>query len=59
MTQAKKHQEKIAAGECPNHGVVAGDAVNFNFPNPATCDLCGEELKVAGLATSEELARYA
>lgn len=49
-------EEKIPAGDCPNHGIVAGDAVAFNFPNPAECTICGEELKVAGLATNDELA---
>jgi len=52
-------EKKIAAGECPKHGVVAGDCVEWNFPNPAECSLCGSELDVAGMATESELMEHA
>lgn len=50
---------KIPAGECPEHGLVFGNSVQFNFPNPATCDRdgCGKELEVAALATGEEIEK--
>jgi len=51
--------EKIAAGECPEHGVVVGDAVEWKFPNPAECGICGSDLKIAGMATESELQEYA
>lgn len=51
--------ERLPAGDCPECGVVAGDAVEWNFPNPAECSICGSELEVAGMATEEELGEYA
>lgn len=51
-------EDKVQAGICPNCGLVTGDDVNWNFPNPATCDKCLYELKVAGLVTQEEIEGY-
>lgn len=48
--------EEIQAGNCPECGIVAGDCVEWNFPNPATCSRCGSELITAGVVTAEELA---
>jgi uncharacterized paraquat-inducible protein A len=58
-TEKSNNAERIPAGECPNCGVVADTLVNWNFPNPATCDKCDEELTVAGMATYKELEEYA
>lgn len=51
--------DRIPAGECPEHGVIADKLVEWNFPNPARCGKCGAELEVAGMATPEELADFA
>lgn len=32
-------------GECDEHGFVTGDDVEFNFPQPARCGICGERLE--------------
>lgn len=32
-------------GECSNHGFVAHDALEDNFPVGANCACCGEELE--------------
>jgi hypothetical protein len=47
---------RLPAGLCQTDGAVAGDCVEWNFPEPATCALCGAELEAAQMATSEEIA---
>lgn len=43
-------------GNCPEHGPVYGDELQFNFPNPATCskDGCGLECEQVVLADVSE-----
>jgi len=55
MGEKNNTNSKIPVGICREHGVIAGNAVNFNFPNPATCGLCGAELERAALAKSDEI----
>lgn len=33
----------VPVGKCPEHGIVAGEEVRFNFPNAPECT-CGREL---------------
>lgn len=47
--------DKVDAGKCENCGIVSGDDVNWNFPLPATCDICGLELVTAGVVSKEKL----
>jgi len=35
--------ELIPVGKCPEHGVIADEEINFNFPEAPTCS-CGREL---------------
>jgi len=51
--------DQMPVGDCPNCGVIADEAVNWNFPAPATCALCEVELNVAAMATPEEIQEYA
>lgn len=55
-TETSGSEQKLPAGICPEHGTIAGDAVQFNFPNPASCSICGSELERAALATEAEIA---
>ena len=57
--QSENESGKIAAGECPNHGVVTGNSVEWRFPNPAECEICGAKLEIAGVATEAEIQEYA
>lgn len=43
---------RVPAGECPECGPVAGDAVDLDFPNEPTC-ACGAELERAGYVDAE------
>lgn len=45
-------QDKQPVGNCPEHGPVYGDDLNFNFPQPATCDKdeCGREVEQVVMA---------
>jgi len=45
----------VPIGECAEHGFVTGDDVKYNFPNPAECGLCGEELERCTVADSQEV----
>jgi hypothetical protein len=51
--------DRYAVGICPEHGPVAADAVLWNFPNPATCAYCGDELEQAQMATKQEIKQSA
>lgn len=48
--------EKEPVGNCPEHGPVYGDDLNFNFPQPATCQTetddgeCGLEVEQVVMA---------
>lgn len=39
-------------GNCPEHGPVYGDDLDFGFPAPATCDIedCGREVEQVVMA---------
>lgn len=49
-------ENKIPVGICPEHGVVEGDDVEFNFPNPSFCS-CGETLQITTIAPESEIPR--
>lgn len=49
--------EKIPLGKCPRDGIVYGDDIEFNFPNPAICS-CGMELETCTVAEQEEIQAY-
>ncbi len=36
--------DRVPVGRCPDCGVVAEDAVDVRFPQPAKCRCCGAEL---------------
>ena len=44
--------DKEPVGNCPDHGPVYGDDLNFNSPEPATCekDGCGKEVEQVVMA---------
>lgn len=45
----------VDVGQCSNCGIVFGDSVSFNFPEPAECNECETKLETATVATEAEL----
>lgn len=45
MEESESSREYYMVGTCPNHGYVAGDAIDGKFPNTVHCNGCGEELE--------------
>ena len=52
-TADKSH---VMVGDCPVHGLVAGDAIDGEFPSIVYCDECGNELESCIAAPSEKVA---
>jgi hypothetical protein len=50
--------KQVAVGDCPKHGYVSGNEVEFNFPNKAKC-FCGRELERCTVADIEEVSALA
>lgn len=50
--------ERMAVGNCPEHGAIAGDALDFRFPNPSVCEMCGSEVEKTVIADESEVAQY-
>lgn len=48
--------QTISVGKCPNCGYVCGDDLDYRFPNPSECRVCGEETEKTTV-TSEETVR--
>jgi len=48
----------IPIGECPTHGYVAGENVQFNFPAPATCEKCGQRLTECTVASVQTVREH-
>jgi len=44
-------------GKCPEHGVVVRNDLNYNFPCPPTCNVCGAELDKVVFADTAEVER--
>lgn len=42
--EAPEDSRHVMVGECPEHGLVAGDAIEGKFPNTVSCVGCGSEL---------------
>lgn len=45
--------EDTKIGECESCGIITDDDINFNFPNPAQCNLCGKELSRASITSKD------
>lgn len=54
----KTRTEQMAVGKCPKCGAVAGDALDFNFPEPSECAQCGSEIEKTVIADAGEVDRY-
>lgn len=46
----------IPVGICPNHGIVFGNDVEYNFPTPSECSECGEELPTTKMVNKTQVA---
>lgn len=45
MIEEGSERMAYMVGNCPNHGLVADDAIDREFPNTVYCDSCGQELE--------------
>lgn len=59
MTSSEGRTDRVPVGECPNHGYIFGDDVEWAFPNPAKCNDCGRDLYSAKLADESEVMALA
>lgn len=59
MSDTGDQTSRVPVGECPNHGYIYGDDVDWDFPNPAQCADCGRDLYTAKLAPESEVKALA
>jgi hypothetical protein len=50
-------EETVPVGECPVHGYVVGDDIEYAAPNPSYCN-CGEKLERVTVATRNEVESH-
>jgi hypothetical protein len=51
--------EQIPVAKCPNCGYVYGDDLDYHFPNPSECQICGEETENTTVADEETVRSLA
>lgn len=51
--------DPVAVGRCPEHGYVHGEDVDYRFPMPAECAICGRELDRTTVADRREVEALA
>lgn len=59
MSEELQSEVTQVVGKCPEDGVIMGSEIDYRFPNPCACDLCGDELEKVVIATEEEIQSYA
>lgn len=47
--------DQVPVGKCPNCGYVTGDDLDYQFPNPSECLLCGAEMTNTTVAKPETI----
>lgn len=43
----------VAVARCSNCGYIYGDDLDYRFPNPSQCEICGEETETTTLAAED------
>lgn len=50
--------ETIAVGKCLDHGVVFDDDLDYNFPAPSGCTVCGEQVEETMMESRSLVEQY-